>query len=190
MAFFYDEYLRREVPRLSNVLNLEQEKISEMAMVDLAYHLLAQSKKPVHYRDLFNEVAELKHITEEGAMDLIAQLYTEINLDGRFICLGDNLWGLKRWYLVETQEESAEGSLRGKFVLDDDDFDDDEDLEEEYGLDDDEPVNNLDDDDDNDADDDDEEEIDGFDDEAEEELEDEDLDDESESENDEDLDRK
>lgn len=99
-------------------------------MVDLAYRLLTQTKKPANYRELFNELVEMKGISQEQAMDVIAQVYTEINLDGRFICLGDNMWGLKRWYLVETQEESAEGGFRGKFALDDD-FDDD-DLDEEY----------------------------------------------------------
>ena len=99
-------------------------------MVDLAYRLLTQTKKPANYRELFNELVEMKGMSKETAMDVIAQVYTEINLDGRFICLGDNMWGLKRWYLVETQEESAEGGFRSKFVLDDD-FDDD-DLDEEY----------------------------------------------------------
>ncbi|MED0681158.1 DNA-directed RNA polymerase subunit delta [Aneurinibacillus thermoaerophilus] len=118
---------------MGNALNLEAEKIQEMAMVDLAYRILNESKKPAYYRDLYKQLTEMKNMSESEAMDMIAQVYTEINLDGRFICLGDNLWGLKRWYLVETQEESAEGSFRGKFALDDDDdYEDEEELEEEY----------------------------------------------------------
>jgi DNA-directed RNA polymerase subunit delta len=167
---------------LSNALNLEAEKIQEMAMVDLAYQLLSQSKKPAYYRDLFKELTEMKNMSESEAMDMIAQVYTEINLDGRFICLGDNLWGLKRWYLVETQEESAEGGFRGKFVLDDDDdFDDEEELEEEYDVLDDDHMNGMDDDLSGDFDDDD----DDVDEEFEEDMDDEDLDVEEE---DEDLD--
>jgi DNA-directed RNA polymerase subunit delta len=133
---------------VSSALNLEAEKIQEMAMVDLAYQLLNQSKKPAYYRDLYKELTEMKNMSESEAMDMIAQVYTEINLDGRFICLGDNLWGLKRWYLVETQEESAEGGFRGKFALDDDDdFDEDEEeIEEEYEDVDDEQVDDIDDD--------------------------------------------
>ncbi|BAU26433.1 DNA-directed RNA polymerase subunit delta [Aneurinibacillus soli] len=115
---------------MSNALNLEAEQLKEIAMVDLAYRLLTQTKKPTNYRELFNDLVEMKGMSKEQAMDIIAQVYTEINLDGRFICLGENMWGLKRWYLVETQEESAEGGFRGKFLLDD--FDDDDDLDEEY----------------------------------------------------------
>lgn len=134
-------------------MNLEAEKVSEMAMVDLAYQMLNQSKKPAYYRDLYKELTEMKNMSESEAMDMIAQVYTEINLDGRFICLGDNLWGLKRWYLVETQEESAEGGFRAKFALDDDD-DFDDDLEEEYDELDDDNVNDIDDEDDEAVDDD------------------------------------
>jgi DNA-directed RNA polymerase subunit delta len=171
------------VPRLSNALNLEAEKIQEMAMVDLAYQLLSQSKKPAYYRDLFKELTEMKNMSESEAMDMIAQVYTEINLDGRFICLGDNLWGLKRWYLVETQEESAEGGFRGKFALDDDDdFDDEEELEEEYDDLDDDHIDDMDDDDDLSGDFDDDDEVDE---EFDDDMEDEDLDAEEE---DEDLD--
>ncbi|WP_276913580.1 DNA-directed RNA polymerase subunit delta [Aneurinibacillus aneurinilyticus] len=118
---------------MSNALNLEAEEVKEMAMVDIAYQMLNQSKKPAYYRDLYKEITAMKNMSESEAMDMIAQVYTEINLDGRFICLGENLWGLKRWYLVETQEESAESGFRGKFALDDDDdFEDDDELEEEY----------------------------------------------------------
>ncbi|MMZ50320.1 DNA-directed RNA polymerase subunit delta [compost metagenome] len=133
---------------MSNALNLEAEEVKEMAMVDLAYQMLNQSKKPAYYRDLYKEITEMKNMSESEAMDMIAQVYTEINLDGRFICLGENLWGLKRWYLVETQEESAESGFRGKFALDDDDdFEDDEGLEEEYDEIDNDRVNDVDEDD-------------------------------------------
>jgi DNA-directed RNA polymerase subunit delta len=165
---------------LSNALNLEAEKIQEMAMVDLAYQLLNQSKKPVYYRDLYKELTEMKNMSESEAMDMIAQVYTEINLDGRFICLGDNLWGLKRWYLVETQEESAEGGFRAKFALDDDDddFEDEEELEEEYDDLDDDHVDDLDDDHDDISDDDDDfdDDEEGTDEDFEADLDDEDLD--------------
>lgn len=38
---------------------------------------------------------------------MIAQLYTEINIDGRFICVGKSLWGLKRWYPTEQATDAA-----------------------------------------------------------------------------------
>lgn len=126
------------MPGLSSLLNLEPEQIKEMAMVDLAFRYLTESKKPYNFNELYSELSQLKGLTEVETKSLIAQIYTEINLDGRFICLGDNQWGLKRWYLVETQEESAEGALLRNKYLDDDDFDDEEDVleDEDYGIDD------------------------------------------------------
>lgn len=125
------------MPGLSSLLNLEPEQIQEMAMVDLAYRLLSEAKKSYTYVDLFRELAQLKNLSEEEVKNLIAQIYTEINLDGRFLCLGENQWGLKRWYLVETQEETAEGALRrNKYLDDDDDYDDEDEMldEEDYEI--------------------------------------------------------
>jgi DNA-directed RNA polymerase subunit delta len=176
------------VPKLNNIVKLEPEKIQEMAMVDLSYQLLSETKKPQYYRDLFNQVVDLKQISEQQAVDLIAQVYTEINLDGRFICLGDNLWGLKRWYLVETQEESAEGSLRGKMFLDDDDDEDEEYEDEEIADYDALHAKKVVDEEDTDTED--EEDVDGeetFEEEEEQEF-DEEVDEESEDDEDEDLD--
>ena len=47
------------------------------------------------------KLPRLKGLSEDKVMQVIAQLYTEINIDGRFACVGTNLWGLKRWYPVE-----------------------------------------------------------------------------------------
>lgn len=170
------------MPGLSSLLNLEPEQIKEMAMVDLAYRLLTETKKPYKYVDLYGEISQLKNLSEEEMKTFIAQIYTEINLDGRFLCLGDGQWGLKRWYLVETQEETAEGGNRRKYLDDDDDFDDDEvELEEDFEIEDiSDDIDRLGEEDDEDE----EEEEEEFDDEAEdvvdteleEEAEDEDLD--------------
>lgn len=110
------------------VLKLDSEKIREMPMVDLAFEVLKAANIPFYYRDLMNEIAKIRGLSEEQINDVIAQLYTEINIDGRFACVGNNVWGLKRWYPVE---RDAEGSVTGggkrPLIINDDD-DDDEDL--------------------------------------------------------------
>ena len=108
------------------VLKLDPEKIKEMPMVDLAFEVLKAANTPFYYRDLMNEVAKLRGFTEEQINEVIAQLYTEINIDGRFACVGNNVWGLKRWYPVEKDAESVGGG-KGLRIINDDD-DDDEDL--------------------------------------------------------------
>jgi DNA-directed RNA polymerase subunit delta len=110
------------------VLKLDPEKIREMPMVDLAFEVLKAANTPFYYRDLMNEVAKIRGFTEEQINEVIAQLYTEINIDGRFACVGNNVWGLKRWYPVErdTDGSVSGGGKRPRIINDDDD--DDEDL--------------------------------------------------------------
>lgn len=105
-------------------LKLDPEKVQEIPMVDLAFMVLKAANTPFYYRDLMNEVAKLRGLSEEQINDVIAQLYTEINIDGRFACVGQNLWGLKRWYPVDRSEEAMTGGTPRPRIINDDDDDD------------------------------------------------------------------
>lgn len=109
-------------------LKLDPEKIREMPMVDLAFEVLKAANTSFYYRDLMNEIAKLRNLSEEQVNEVIAQLYTEINIDGRFACVGNNVWGLKRWYPVERDSDGtvAAGAKRPRIINDEDD--DDEEL--------------------------------------------------------------
>jgi len=105
--------------------HIDSEKLSEMALVDIAYEILRKTNRTYNFRELMDELVTLRKMTNEQLMAIIAQVYTEINIDGRFVCLGDNVWGLKRWYPTDTVEETQEGGgTKKKKVVLDDDFDD------------------------------------------------------------------
>ncbi|MBR2567617.1 MAG: DNA-directed RNA polymerase subunit delta [Paenibacillus sp.] len=106
-------------------LKLDPEKVHEMPMVDLAFLILKTANTPFYYRDLMNEIAKLRGLSEDQIMDVIAHLYTEINIDGRFACVGGNMWGLKRWYPVDRSEEAITGGAKRPHIINDDDDDDD-----------------------------------------------------------------
>ncbi|NUU59207.1 DNA-directed RNA polymerase subunit delta [Paenibacillus agri] len=112
-------------------LKLDPEKVKEMPMVDLAFLVLKAANTPFYYRDLMVEVAKLRGMTEEQTNDTIAQLYTEINIDGRFACVGTNLWGLKRWYPLERSDDPVGNSKRPRIINDEDDDLEDDDFTEE-----------------------------------------------------------
>lgn len=121
-------------------LKIDPEKVHEIPMVDLAFMILKAANTPYYYRDLMNEVAKLRGMSEEEINEAIAQLYTEINIDGRFACVGTNLWGLKRWYPIERSEDPVANAKRPRIINDDDDdLEDDDFVEEEdtYSSDDD-----------------------------------------------------
>lgn len=127
----------KDVPCVSRLLaQIDSERLSEMALVDIAYEILRETNRTYNFRELMDELVVLRNMTHEQLMAIIAQVYTEINIDGRFVCLGDNIWGLKRWYPTETVEETQEGgvSKKKKAVIEDDfdDYDSDEDSVEEY----------------------------------------------------------
>lgn len=108
-------------------LNIDQERALEIPMVDLAFMVLKAANTPYYYRDLMKEVAKLRGMSEEQSQEAIAELYTEINIDGRFACVGTNLWGLKRWYPIEKSEDPVSSAKRPRIINDDvedDDFSD------------------------------------------------------------------
>ncbi|WP_059048672.1 DNA-directed RNA polymerase subunit delta [Paenibacillus senegalimassiliensis] len=130
-------------------LKIDPEKVQEIPMVDLAFMILKAANTPYYYRDLMNEVAKLRSMNEAEIDEAIAQLYTEINIDGRFACVGTNLWGLKRWYPIERSEDPIGNSKRPRIINDeDDDLEDDDFVEEEdnYSSGDEEDYDGLDDD--------------------------------------------
>lgn len=132
-----------------------QEELAEMSMINLAMEILLEEKKAMDFKEIFEKIAELKGLSEEEKAELIAQFYTDLNIDGRFMTVGSNLWGLKRWYPVDQIEEDltpAVGKKKKKKpkkkveedfdeideedLLDDDideeDFADDEDFDDDY----------------------------------------------------------
>lgn len=113
-----------------HALRLTPEQIQELSLVDLALELLKQTNKPYYFRDLMNEIAQLRGMTQEEVNEVIARLYTEMNMDGRFLCVGNGVWGLKRWYPTD---KTAEKSVGGKkFLRKDVDWEDEEDDDVAY----------------------------------------------------------
>ncbi|SFU63787.1 DNA-directed RNA polymerase subunit delta [Alicyclobacillus macrosporangiidus] len=112
------------------------EEIRELPLVELAWEILRTTREPYYFRDLMKEIQELRGMSDEEVMDVIARLYTEINIDGRFVCIGRNVWGLKRWYSTEKTDERSQTSKRfvrasGDAFSDDDDLDEyEEDVDE------------------------------------------------------------
>lgn len=143
-------------------LKMDPERIREMPMVDLAFAILKAANTPFYYLDLMKEVAKLRGLTDEEVKETVAQLYTEINIDGRFACVGTNLWGLKRWYPIDRSEDPISSAKRPRIINDDDDDEDDDftDEEDTFAEDSDEDFDRIDEDhDDIYSDDDSEEEV-------------------------------
>ncbi|GAE92537.1 phage protein [Gracilibacillus boraciitolerans JCM 21714] len=80
--------------------------VKDMAFIDLATYVLEDENKALDFRKIFDRIAKLKGLSETEKDDWIAQFYTDLNIDGRFMTKGSNLWGgLKKWYPVEEIDE-------------------------------------------------------------------------------------
>lgn len=146
---------------MSSVRDLDKKILAEMSMVDVFFTMLKEGNKQERsFQELANEVIKLKGTPKDQKVEAMSRLYTEINIDGRFKALGDNVWGLRSWYPVDQAEEIVITDLKKKpkkkkkkkkaVIEEDDDFLDD-DLEDLEDFDDDD--DDIDDDDDDDDDD-------------------------------------
>ncbi|MEK5382602.1 DNA-directed RNA polymerase subunit delta [Niallia sp. FSL W8-0635] len=112
-----------------------KEELKEMALIDVAYEIMNGGKTPYAFNELMNEVAKLVELTEEEVNEKIAQFYTDVNIDGRFLSLGDNRWGLRLWYPVDKSEEDVVTVTKPKKKkakkAADDDFDDFDSIDED-----------------------------------------------------------
>ena len=125
----------------------------DMSVTDLAFTILKKHGKPMHFKELINEVMQVKAINQENPGRLIAQMHTEINLDSRFIHQGGGEWGLREWLpktnrVIHIKQDGTPGRVSRPPLRLEDEIDEigaeeeeeleelGEDLDDEYGLDD------------------------------------------------------
>ncbi len=106
-----------------------KEKLKETSLLELAYVLLAEDKQVISFKEMMDRLAKLLHLQQKEIHAQISQFYTDLNIDGRFICVGENRWGLRVWYPYDqVQEElpmASRTTKKKKSTVDDlDDFDD------------------------------------------------------------------
>ncbi len=113
-----------------------KEELQEFALIEMAHEYLKNSKQPISFHDLVNEIKKAAGISEKEIKSRLAQFYTDINIDGRFLSLGENRWGLRVWYPVDTAEEEVVTVVKpkkkkAKKVVEEEDFDEVDEIEDE-----------------------------------------------------------
>ncbi|WP_157843066.1 DNA-directed RNA polymerase subunit delta [Bacillus sp. FJAT-44742] len=115
-----------------SIRDYSREEVEEMAAVEVAHMLLEQEKKPYPYLQLIDTIAKVKGLNEEEKALRRTKVFTSMNLDGRFVHLGENHWGLKAWYPVDKTDEDLSHTVTdsGKGKAHEDGFDHFEDYDE------------------------------------------------------------
>ncbi len=143
-----------------NFRELTTEQLNEESLINLAYSILVDKGQPLTFKEINNTILSLGARTAAELEAAIVQFYTDINIDGRFIVLGEDRWGLREWYAIDQVEEETAPTVKvheheedltldveeeEELVLEDDasDFDDTTDTTIDHDLDDDEEDDDL-----------------------------------------------
>lgn len=144
-----------------NFRELTTEQLNEESLINLAYSILVDQGQPLTFKEINDTILSVDARTAAELEAAIVQFYTDINIDGRFIVLGENRWGLREWYAIDQVEEETAPTVKVHeheeedltldveddevLVLEDDanDFDDTTDTTIDHDLDDDEEDDEL-----------------------------------------------
>jgi DNA-directed RNA polymerase subunit delta len=111
--------------------HLTAEEVQEMSLIEIATALFNEQKQSVTFGELITEIKKITGFTDEDLKGKLSQFYTDLNIDGRFICIGENQWGLRAWYPYDQIEEETTPQVKAKSkkkkkAVDEDDIDADE----------------------------------------------------------------
>jgi DNA-directed RNA polymerase subunit delta len=86
---------------------LEGQQIEQLSMIEVAHAILEQSGKETTFTELLSDVQKYLGKSDDEVRAVLARFYTELNTDGSFIPLGDNKWGLRSWYAIDSIDEES-----------------------------------------------------------------------------------
>ncbi|NQM29585.1 DNA-directed RNA polymerase subunit delta [Streptococcus suis] len=85
-----------------------QEK-SELSMIEVARAILEERGRDneMYFNDLVNEIQNYLEKSNSEIRTALPIFYSDLNVDGSFIPLGDNKWGLRSWYAIDEIDEEV-----------------------------------------------------------------------------------
>jgi len=113
---------------------------NQMSLMEAAEQKLFESNKPLSFMELFQEICDIKGITEEERNEMISQVYTDFILSAKFVYVGEDLWDLKSRQSIDLWDKdgafyqefsSFEEDEEEDTYEEDDDYEDDFDNDEE-----------------------------------------------------------
>lgn len=115
---------------MTKVKNINSSSITEQCY----NYMVDNNITRLNVYDFIDHIKEQMNISEEEFVSQMSYFYTDLNLDGRFVCVEDGSWMLKDNLSVEDVMNFVEPSIH-KFELDDEDelslLEEDEDIVDE-----------------------------------------------------------
>ena len=112
--------------------------MTSKSLTDYAFDVLSESKQEsMTFQDLFKAVLEKAgdtNLDEQEVKKLLAKLYTQLSIDGRFAILKDSTWGIRsRFSFEKTYIDTTEAYLEEEIPEEDRDQEEVEEEKEESG---------------------------------------------------------
>ncbi|MCQ6285525.1 MULTISPECIES: DNA-directed RNA polymerase subunit delta [Bacillus cereus group] len=109
-----------------NFKQYSPEELKECSMIEVVHSVLGDKRQATTFNELVQEIAQVLGLSQEQVNAKLAQFYTDLNIDGRFINLGENRWGLRSWYPYEQIDEEIlpQPKPKKKRKVEEDGFDD------------------------------------------------------------------
>ncbi len=87
--------------------DFEGKKREELSLIEVARAILEDHGKRMAFADIVNAVQEYLGTSDEEIRERLPQFYTDMNTDGEFISMGDNVWALRSWFPYESVDEEV-----------------------------------------------------------------------------------
>ena len=122
---------------------MKKDELELMSNKDIAYMILEESKRKLNTADLFKKIIKLLELPESTFEKKIADFYTALSTDKRFILLDNGKWDLRNRHTSdkvvkvvtddEDEEEEEEDTTTQVEEIEEDNYDDndDEDYDED-----------------------------------------------------------
>ncbi len=87
--------------------DLKDKDRDELSMIEVARAILEDHGKRMAFADIVNAVQKYMHKSDKEIRKRLPQFYTDMNTDGEFISMGDNVWALRKWFPYESVDEEV-----------------------------------------------------------------------------------
>lgn len=85
-------------------------KKEELSMIEVAHAILEEKGDVMEFSDVTTAIQKYLGITAGKMKKNMPQFYTDLNIDGSFISLGENRWGLRSWFPIDSIDEEVSHS--------------------------------------------------------------------------------
>jgi len=87
---------------------LSKEELELMSYTDIAYEIIKEEKKSKTTMEIFKEIGKLLELSDSAIDSLIADFFTSMTTDKRFLLLEEGTWDLRDRHVSSKVKKGAE----------------------------------------------------------------------------------